>query len=151
VHAAITPLIEGNHLGEGNRSARLAGEDTAWRQGCSACAASQWVLGDRTLDGGSYVAEDVDENVVVIGGADFEGLVVIPRRHVGGLEQLPSSRQALLLAALQRAKRSVLEQNPGFTTRIVVMTGPPASEGHTCFHVLPSTSQDPPQSPSMPA
>ena len=91
----------------------------------------------------AYVAEDVDEDVVVISGPGLDGLVVVPRQHIGGLEELPVSRRAHVLAALRRATWSVLERNPGTATKVVEMTDPPASEGHACFHVLPSGSDNP--------
>ena len=91
----------------------------------------------------AYVAEDVDEDVVVISGPELDGLVVVPRQHIGGLEELSDLRRAHVLAALRRATQSVRDRNPGSVTRVLVMTGPPASEGHVCFHVLPNGSEDP--------
>ncbi len=124
-------------MDQGNRSARLVGGDITWERGCRSCAVAQWVAGDSTRGDGSYVAEDVDENVVVIRGPDFDGLVVVPRQHISGIEELPVPLRAQLLAALQRTTRSVLQRNPGMTTRIVGITDSPWSEGHACFHVLP--------------
>lgn len=139
-------------MDEGNRSTpRPVGEDITRERGCRSCAVAQWVAGDSTRSEGSYVAEDVDENVVVIRGPDFDGLVVVPRQHISGIWELPVPRRARLLAALQRATRSVRERYPGMATSVVVMTDPPASEGHACFHVLPSASEDPVRSFSTPA
>jgi len=97
----------------------------------------------RVVNSIRFVAEDVDEDVVVFSGPELDGLVVVPRQHVGGLEELPDLRRARVLAALRRATRSVRERNPGSVTRVVVMTDPPASEGHVSFHVLPDSSEDP--------
>jgi len=96
----------------------------------------------------AYVAEDIAEDIVVISCPGLDGLVVVPRQHIGGLEELSALRRAHVLAAIRRATRSVLERNPGSETRVVVMTDPPASEGHACFHVLPSGSEDPVGSPT---
>lgn len=115
---------------------------------CRCCAIAQWVAGSGARSVAAYVAEDVDEDVVVISGPGLDGLVVVPRQHIGGLEELPVPRRARVLAALQRATRSVLERNPGTATRVVEMTDPPASEGHACFHVQPSSSEDPVHSTS---
>ena len=94
-----------------------------------------------------YVTEDVDENVVVVSGPEFDGLAVIPRLHVSGLAELSVVNRAHVLAALQRAARSVRERNPGQSTKVVVMTDPPASEGHACYQVLPCGHAHPVASP----
>ncbi len=75
---------------------------------------------------------------------------MIPRMHIGVLDELSVVHRAQVLAALQRANRTVQERNPGKTTTVVVMTDPPASEGHTCYQVLPSGQADPEHSPSTP-
>jgi hypothetical protein len=122
---------------QGHRVARLADSGIVPPRECRSCAVTRWATGDRAQVVSAYVAEDIDENVVVISGSDFEGLVVVPRQHLGGLEELPVHRRADVLAALRRATRSVLERNPGTSTQVVVLTDPPASEGHACFQVLP--------------
>ena len=78
------------------------------------------------------MTEDVDQDVVVISGPELEGLLVVPRQHIGGLDQLSAPDRGRLLAALRRAARLVQERNPGSATKVVVMTVPPASEGHVC-------------------
>ena len=135
-------------MGQGQRSSGLASEGRISAGECRSCAISLWASdeGSRSLD--AYVAEDVDENVVVISSPDFAGLVVIPRLHISGLEELSVVQRAPVLGALQRATRSVQERNPGMTTKVVVRADPPASEGHACFHVLPSDHVEPMDSPS---
>jgi hypothetical protein len=122
--------------GVGDKGGVTAGE-------CRSCAISRWIAGDSTRSVGGYVAEDIGEDVIVVSSRDFDGLVVMPRRHVSGLEELSVVHRAQVLAALQRATRSVLERNPGMTTTVLVMTDPPASEGHACYHVLPSGYAEP--------
>jgi diadenosine tetraphosphate (Ap4A) HIT family hydrolase len=117
---------------------------------CLSCGISRRVA-DLSSQSAAYVVEDVDADVVVIRVADLDGLVVIPRQHVSGLEELPVPRRANVLAALRRTTRSVQEMNPGSATRVLLMTGPPASDGHVCFRVLPSGSQNSVDSTSSPA
>jgi hypothetical protein len=95
------------------------------------------VVSGRSCAGAVYVAEDVDEDVVTVSGAEFDGLVVIPRQHVGGLEELPLARRGTALAALRRARRLLCDRYPDASSQVVVMTDPPATEGHACFAVLP--------------
>jgi hypothetical protein len=83
------------------------------------------------------VAVDVDDDVVTLCGAEFDGLVVLPRQHVGGLEELALSHQARVLAALKRARRVLRDRQPGSASRVVVMSDPPATHGHVCYGVLP--------------
>jgi diadenosine tetraphosphate (Ap4A) HIT family hydrolase len=84
-----------------------------------------------------YVTELVDDDVVVLSNPELDGLLVLPRQHIGGIDGLSVLDRAHLLAALRRVARSVQERHPGPPTRIVVFTDPPATEGHVCFHVQP--------------
>jgi diadenosine tetraphosphate (Ap4A) HIT family hydrolase len=85
----------------------------------------------------SYAAEAEDEDVVVLSSPGLAGLVVMPRRHVSGLEELPPQQRARLLAALRRVSLSIGEEYHGSAPRVVVTTDPPASEGHVCFQFVP--------------
>lgn len=121
---------------------QFPGHDVALGE-CRSCAIARWVAGQGTRPVAAYVAEAVDEEAVVISGPGLDGLVVVPRQHISGLEELPIPRRAHVLAALRRAIRSVRDRNPRSTSRVVVMTDPPASRGHVCFQVLPNDSDDP--------
>jgi len=107
---------------------------------CQTCAVAHKVAGQSTNSGAACVAKVVDEDAVVMSGPQLGGLIVLPRRHVSGLEELPPPRRARVLAALRHATRLVRDANQGAASRVVVMTDPPASVGHVCFHVLPSCS-----------
>jgi diadenosine tetraphosphate (Ap4A) HIT family hydrolase len=87
--------------------------------------------------------ESPDEDAIVLNEPEFDGLVVVPYQHVAALDELSDRGRARVLAALRRATRAILERHPGATTTITVMTGPPASEGHTCFQVLPREEPEP--------
>ena len=135
-------------MDQGHRSSRIAGESSTSTGECRSCAISLWVAEEGKHRVDAYVTDHVDENVVVVSSSEFDGLVVIPRRHISGLEELSVVHRAQVLAALQRATRSVQERHPGQATKIVVMTEPPASDGHACYQVLPSGHADPVPSPS---
>jgi hypothetical protein len=134
--------MDRSHLGSPvpNREA-LAGE-------CRSCALAQELAARGARGEPPYVAEDIDDDVLVISETDLDGLVVLPREHVGGLEELSVPRRAHVLAALRRATQSVRNQHPGSAGQVVVMTGPPASDGHVCFQVVPNDSQHHRSSPS---
>jgi hypothetical protein len=136
-------LIEGQNVDEGHLSWRLVGERIPVNPECRCCAIAQSVTGNGTRSEGAYVAVDVDLNALVVGMPDFDGLLVLPRQHVSGLEELSVPPRAHVLAALQRATQLVLERNPELATRVVVMTDPPASEDHACYLVLPCGSAEP--------
>jgi hypothetical protein len=138
-------------VNQGHGLSRLPPDGITLEGDCRSCAIAQSVAGHSTQRLDAYVTEDVDEDVIVISVPELDGLVVVPRQHVGGLEELPVLRRAHVLAALRRATRSVLETYPVTATSVVVMTDPPASEGHACFHVLPSGSDAPVRSTSRPA
>jgi diadenosine tetraphosphate (Ap4A) HIT family hydrolase len=82
----------------------------------------------------------VDDDVVVIRAPESNGFVVVPRPHVESLEDLPLRCRASVLAAVQRALRSVREENPWSAVRIEVRTDLPTSEGHLSIVVLPGRS-----------
>ena len=104
---------------------------------CRSCAIAQQVADPSTRRITPYVAKDVDEDVVVVSGPELDGFVVIPRQHIGGLEDLPLAPRAHVLAALRRVTLLVQESNPGSAAAVIVMTDLPASEDHVCFQVVP--------------
>jgi hypothetical protein len=106
---------------------------------CDACTLAQRIA----CHSDASAAEEADEDVVVLGSPDRVGLVVIPRDHVGGLEELPPLQRGRILAALRRASLSIGDRYPGSSTRVVVLADAPASEGHVCFQVLPSNQPGP--------
>ena len=100
-------------MDQGQGVSRLPGQGITPESECRSCAIAQGVPDQGTRSAATYVVEDVDEDAVVISGPELHGLVVVPRQHIGGLEELPVLRRANVLAALRRAARSVLERNPG--------------------------------------
>lgn len=117
---------------------RLLGEGNTSRGRCGSCTTVQQIANRATSD----VTGTFDEDFVVITGPEVDGMVVVPRRHIHGLDQLPALRRAHVLAALQRAARSVREGNPRSASRIVALADLPSSEGHVCFHVQPCAPDD---------
>ncbi len=100
---------------------------------CHCCVIAQLVTDfGTTLE----VSEDVDRYVVMISGSGLDGLVVVPRRHIGGLEDMPAAHRAFILATLRRVTQSLQERNPGSAARIVALTALPSSKGHVCFQVV---------------
>jgi hypothetical protein len=128
---------------EGHLSGRLVGGRIPVNPECRCCAIAESVTGNGTRTEDAYVAVDVDLNALVVRMPDSDGLLVLPRQHVSGLEELSVPPRAHVLAALQRATQLILERNPGLATRVVVTTDPPASEDHACYLVLPCSSADP--------
>ena len=120
----------------------LAGDGMILALECRYCAMAQGATehGGRTVTGN--VTEELNKDVVVMSGPEFDGLLVVPRQHVKGIEELSVPGRGLLLATLRRATRLVQERNPGSPARVVVTTLPPASPGHVCFHVLPGASEE---------
>jgi len=77
----------------------------------------------------------------MISGSGLDGLVVVPRQHIGGLEDLPAAHRACILATLRRVTQSLQERNPGSTARIVALTDLRSSKGHVCFQVVATGPQ----------
>ena len=99
---------------------------------CRSCDAAQHEASRTT----GRVTES-DDDVVVLRALDGDGLVVVPRLHVKGLEELSLSCRAGVLAAVQRAANAVREKNPWSAVRIVIVTDLPTSDGHMSLLVQP--------------
>lgn len=112
---------------------RLSVRGTSPKRQCESCRVAHRVVDRHSQDSEGFT----DEDVLVIGGPVSGGLIIVPRSHVGGLEELPIPQRAKLLAAVRRAAVSVRKENPWSTPRIVARANLPASEGHMTFHVLP--------------
>lgn len=124
-------------------SSQHPGQSGTRAEQCPSCAIGLWAAERSERRAPPFVAEEVAENVVVLSGPELDGLAVLPFQHVGGLEQLSDLDRAHVLAALQRATRRVRDETPESAAKIVVMSDPPASEGHVCFQVLPTGAEDP--------
>jgi hypothetical protein len=105
---------------------------------CDACALTQRIADRKGGHTDSDDPEAVDEDVVVLSPSGSVGLVVVPRHHVSGLEELPIPTRARVFAALRRVSVAIGEEYEGSAPSVVVTTDPPASTGHVCFQVVPS-------------
>jgi len=112
---------------------RLLVRGSSLKERCGSCATAQRAADPRSR----RPTEHLDEDDFVISGDEVDGLVVVPRPHVSGLEELTITHRAGVLAALRRATRSVGKQNLWSAPTIVVRTDLPGSEGHVSFQVLP--------------
>jgi hypothetical protein len=122
---------------QGVGSPQHADQDPGDAERCEACAVAR---SGAACGVGSWLAGatvTVDTDVVVISGPRIAGRVIVPRQHIGGLEELPLPRRAQVLAAIRRAAGVVGTKEPRSPARVVVSTDSPASESHVCFHVLP--------------
>jgi hypothetical protein len=119
-------------------SPQHADERSSDAERCEACAVARSGAAGGV---GSWLAGatvTVDTDVVVISGPRIAGQVIVPRQHIGGLEELSLPRRAQVLAAIRRAAAVVGTGEPRSPARVVVSTDSPASASHVCFHVLPS-------------
>ncbi len=110
---------------------------------CEACAVARSGAAGGI---GSWLAGatvTVGTDVVVISGPRIAGQLIVPRQHIGGLEELPLPRRAQVLAAIRRAAAAVGAGEPQSPSRVVVSTDSPASASHVCFQVLPSDDTAP--------
>ena len=110
---------------------------------CEACAVARSGAAGSV---GPWLADatvTVDTEVAVISGPWIAGQVIVPRQHIGGLEELSLPRRAQVLAAIRRAAAGVSAGEPGSPARVIVSTDSPASVSHVCFHVLPSDDTAP--------
>jgi hypothetical protein len=137
--ARAVEFSRGGHMDRGDGPSLLPVEGGTPREQCSLCATARRAAELRTGRGAEYV----DDDVVVISGAELEGLVVVPRLHVGGLEELSITSRANVLAAVQRAAVSVKEKSPWSTASVLALTDLPASQGHVCIQVLPGGADNP--------
>jgi hypothetical protein len=131
---------------------QLPTQGIAPTQGCLSCAIVHSVTRQRMVGGAAYVVEIANEDAVVLRSPQCAGLVVIPRRCISGLGDLPPLGQANVLAAVRSATLLVRQGNQEPTSRIVALTDSSTSSGHVSFQVFPSGSDDvtSPARPSLP-
>lgn len=129
----------GLSVDQGHEVSRLLQEASTPGQ-CGSCLLIQRIAGHPSVPASSHVdsvEEYVDEDVVVISLPGVSGLVVLPRRHVCNLGELPTPSRANVLAALRRATQSVNQDSPGSTARVDVVSATSAADEHMCLHVTP--------------
>ena len=110
---------------------------------CEACAVVRSGGAGNVVPWLAGATVTVDTDVAVIIGPGIAGQVIVPRQHIGGLEELSLARRAQVLAAIRRAAAVVGAGEPRSPARVVVSTDSPASVSHVCFHVLPSDDTAP--------
>jgi hypothetical protein len=119
---------------QGVGSPEEADEHSSDADPCEACAVARSGAAGGT---GSWL-----EGATVTTGTDVVEIIV-PREHVGGLEELPLPRRAQVLAAIRRAAAAVSTGEPPPPPQVVVSTDSPASASHVCFLVLPADDTAP--------
>ena len=115
---------------------QLVEESPAGAEPCEACelVRSESSRGTSTWLTGTTVVAQAD--VLVISGPGIAGQIVLPRDHVGSLEELAIPRRAQVLAAIRAATTTVAPKGSE-PARVVASKDPPASASHLCFRVLP--------------
>jgi len=104
---------------------------------CEACALARSGAASGVGSRLAGATVTVGTDVVVISGPQIAGRVIVPRQHIGGLEELSLPRRAQVLAAIRRAAAVVGTGEPQTPARVVASTDSPGSASHVCFHVLP--------------
>lgn len=137
MHAVEVDRLRGIHMVTGYCLSGLPVRRTSPKGRCGSCAAER-----REIHRSRDVDESLDGDVFVISERELPGLIVVPRRHIGGLEELSIPERASILAAVRRATLAVKEENPWSTPGVLARTDLPASEGHLCFQVLPRVPDD---------
>lgn len=102
---------------------------------CLLCQAARPSEAGALRDAG-FVVAFVDSDLIALVAADRPGVLVAPRRHDTALFADPQL-SAPVLAALRRMIEEVKLSYGVASARIEVVTGPPAKEGHLCYHVVP--------------
>jgi hypothetical protein len=128
---------------QGVGSPEEADEHSSDADPCEACAVARSGAAGGTgswLEGATVTT---GTDVVEIIGPLIAGRLIVPREHVGGLEELPLPRRAQVLAAIRRAAAAVSTGEPPPPPQVVVSTDSPASASHVCFLVLPADDTAP--------
>jgi hypothetical protein len=121
-----------------------ADRHSAETEKCEACAVARSGAACGVVPWLNGATVTVEAAVILISWPRIAGRLIVPRHHIGGLEELPLARRAEVLAAIRRASGVVgLEEPPSAQARVIVSTDSPASASHVCFRVLPPDATAP--------
>ncbi len=111
-------------------------------EGCRSCAIVRSVA-RQSPEETSFIVECANDGALVLRGPQLAGLVVVPRRCVGSLHELPVPGRGHVLAAVRLAALLVRDQNVGSTSRIEVMRDLSAPTSHVSYQVVPEVADAP--------
>ena len=132
----IERFEEGRDVDRGSRFLQIPWQGDAPADGCRSCAIVQSVA-RQSPEETAFIVESANEDAVVLRGPQLDGLVVVPRRCVSGLQELPVIGRGHVLAAVRLATLLVRDENLGSTSRIEVMRDLSAPARHVSYQVVP--------------
>jgi hypothetical protein len=142
ISAAVRPLRE-HGVQQEVGSPQHADEGPSDAEPCEACDVARSGVAGGTGSSLADATVTVGTDVVVISGPPIGGQLIVPRQHIGGLEELSLPQRAQVLAAIRRATAAVGAGEHEPAPRVLVSTDSPASASHVCFLVARSDDAAP--------
>jgi hypothetical protein len=138
----IERIEEGLAVDRGSSFLQIPWQGEISTDGCRSCAIVRSVA-RQSPEETSFIVESANDGALVLRGPQLAGLVVVPRRCVSGLQELPVLGRGHVLAAVRLATLLVRGENVGSTSRIEVMRDPSAPASHVSYQVVPDTTDSP--------
>jgi hypothetical protein len=138
----IERIEEGLDVDRGSSFLQIPWQGETSADGCRSCAIVRSVA-RQSPEETSFIVESVNDDALVLRGPELAGLVVVPRRCVGSLQELPVLGRGHVLAAVRLATLLVRDENVGLTSRIEVLRDLSAPASHVSYQVVPETAGSP--------
>ena len=138
----VERIEEGRDVNRGSRFLQIPWQSDAPADGCRSCAIIQSVA-RQSPEETAFIVESANDGAVVLRGPELAGLVVVPRRCVSGIQELPVIGRGHVLAAVRLATLLVRSENLGSTSRIEVVRNLSAPASHVSYQVVPESSDSP--------
>jgi hypothetical protein len=141
----IERIDEGRDVERGSSFLQIPWQGDAHTDGCRSCAIVRSVA-RQSPEETTFIVESANDGAVVLRGPELAGVVVVPRRCVSGLQDLPIPGRGDVLAAVRLATLLVREENPETASRIEVMRDMSSPSGHVSYQVVVESSDSPTRS-----
>lgn len=136
----IERIEEGRDMDRGSWFLQIPRQGETTADACHSCAIVQLLAGQTPSEESAFTIEGANDGALVLRQPDVAGLVVVPRRCVTGLQELPVAGRGHVLAAVRMATLLVRSENLEGTSRIEVMRDSSTPACHVSYQVVPDHS-----------
>ena len=139
----IERIEERRDVDRGSSFLQIPWPGEAFADECQSCAIVRSLAGPSPAEESTFIVEGDNDAALVLRQHDLAGLVVVTRRCVSGLQELPVVGRGHVLAAVRMATLLVRNEYLGCTSRIEVIRDASTPACHVSYRVVPDRSDSP--------